>query len=362
MGPASVGIAAPPASTPCSSADWLGAAHPAARIIHETDASPLHAWFGHIAGLHALGFRPESNPFPRRRIPESARLGQPRTWWHWTGGNVSKEGITKDLEWMKRVGIGGMHLADVSSGSGQTVGTETRVWQPGMAGRRAPRGGGSGPAGAGDDDFQLGGLERNGRTVGQARGSDEKKWSGANWRSKGRQKFAGKLPAPPSNNGSFQNTGGGGADPTFYGDSAVVAFRTPSDEIDLAALKPLVTQSSGATNDVSYLYDGDFTTGGTIAVGARPASPRLMPSGSRAGAAAAAARQQPDAVARAGAAHAGAGRVARQARGAPAVRPRRLAQPGCNMNLPRPSRCARSPSAAAVGIPRGPRTWRATMA
>ena len=50
--------------------------------------------------------------------PDSAK---PRTWWHWTGGNITKDGITKDLEWMKRVGIGGMHLADVSSGSGQTV-------------------------------------------------------------------------------------------------------------------------------------------------------------------------------------------------------------------------------------------------
>ena len=42
--------------------------------------------------------------------PDSAR---PRVWWHWTGGNVTKEGITKDLEWMKRVGIGGAHMADI---------------------------------------------------------------------------------------------------------------------------------------------------------------------------------------------------------------------------------------------------------
>ena len=50
--------------------------------------------------------------------PESAK---PRTWWHWTNSNVTKEGITKDLEWMKRVGIGGMQLADVASGQGQVV-------------------------------------------------------------------------------------------------------------------------------------------------------------------------------------------------------------------------------------------------
>ena len=50
-----------------------------------------------------------------RHPPDSAR---PRTWWHWTASNVSKEGITKDLEWMKRVGIGGFQLADVNAGGG----------------------------------------------------------------------------------------------------------------------------------------------------------------------------------------------------------------------------------------------------
>jgi hypothetical protein len=41
--------------------------------------------------------------------PESAR---PYTWWHWLNGNVSKEGITKDLEAMKEVGIGGFQHFD----------------------------------------------------------------------------------------------------------------------------------------------------------------------------------------------------------------------------------------------------------
>ena len=48
-----------------------------------------------------------------QRPPDSAK---PRTWWHWTNGNVTEDGITKDLEWMKRVGIGGYQLADVSAG------------------------------------------------------------------------------------------------------------------------------------------------------------------------------------------------------------------------------------------------------
>ncbi|BDI34257.1 hypothetical protein CCAX7_63080 [Capsulimonas corticalis] len=36
--------------------------------------------------------------------PPSAR---PQVWWHWINGNISKAGITADLEAMKRVGIGG---------------------------------------------------------------------------------------------------------------------------------------------------------------------------------------------------------------------------------------------------------------
>lgn len=49
----------------------------------------------------------------------------PRTWWHWTNSNVTKDGITKDLEWMKRSGIAGFQLADVAYGGGQTVSKKT---------------------------------------------------------------------------------------------------------------------------------------------------------------------------------------------------------------------------------------------
>lgn len=39
-----------------------------------------------------------------RNPPDSAR---PHTWWHWMNGNVSREGITTDLEAMEEAGIGG---------------------------------------------------------------------------------------------------------------------------------------------------------------------------------------------------------------------------------------------------------------
>ena len=37
-----------------------------------------------------------------RDPPASPR---PRVWWHWMSGNISKDGIAKDLAWTKRVGI-----------------------------------------------------------------------------------------------------------------------------------------------------------------------------------------------------------------------------------------------------------------
>src|SRR5919202_5577439 len=46
---------------------------------------------------------------------------QPRVWWHWMNGNITKEGITKDLEWMKRVGIGGFQNFDASLFTPQVV-------------------------------------------------------------------------------------------------------------------------------------------------------------------------------------------------------------------------------------------------
>lgn len=47
------------------------------------------------------------------RPPDSAK---PHTWWHWCNDNISQEGITADLEAMKRVGIGGVQIFNVDVG------------------------------------------------------------------------------------------------------------------------------------------------------------------------------------------------------------------------------------------------------
>lgn len=53
-----------------------------------------------------------------RDPPNSAR---PRVWWHWMNGNITKDGLAKDLAWMAAVGIGGVHVFDVNLMTPQIV-------------------------------------------------------------------------------------------------------------------------------------------------------------------------------------------------------------------------------------------------
>jgi hypothetical protein len=46
--------------------------------------------------------------------PDSAR---PWVYWFWLNGNITKEGITADLEAMQRVGIGGVLIMEVDQGA-----------------------------------------------------------------------------------------------------------------------------------------------------------------------------------------------------------------------------------------------------
>ena len=45
--------------------------------------------------------------------PASAK---PQTWWHWMNGNITKTGITADLEAMKGIGLGGATIVNVDCG------------------------------------------------------------------------------------------------------------------------------------------------------------------------------------------------------------------------------------------------------
>jgi hypothetical protein len=187
--------------------------------------------------------------------PDAAK---PRTWWHWTSSNVTKAGITKDLEWMKRVGIAGFMLADVGSGGGQNVEPKTPFGTPEWydAVRHAA---------AEADRLGLemaifsspGWSETGGPWVKPEEAMKKFVWSETPV--EGGRKFSGKLNAPPNNIGQIRNTGAGyytsdSKEPPLYGDSAVVAYRTPEEGESIDA-KPIVTTSNGPVDGTPLLDD-----------------------------------------------------------------------------------------------------------
>src|SRR5262249_27735146 len=161
--------------------------------------------------------------------PDSAR---PRTWWHWTNGNITKEGITKDLEWMRRAGIAGFQLADVASGGGQDVANKINFGAPEWfdavrhAASEAKR------LGLEMTIFSSPGWsETGGPWITPEQGMQRLVWTET--LVQGGKNFTGKLQQPPANLG-------------FYREARVIAFRTAAGEQNAGALNPKVTSSGGA--------------------------------------------------------------------------------------------------------------------
>jgi hypothetical protein len=64
--------------------------------------------------LQAFTKRPVADIEADFMNPPTSAFAQ--TWWHWMNGNITKEGITLDLEAMKRVGLGGFQNFDAGTG------------------------------------------------------------------------------------------------------------------------------------------------------------------------------------------------------------------------------------------------------
>jgi len=69
------------------------------------------AWFSAVLTASAASTDPLETGF--LNPPDSAR---PQTWWHWMNGNLTKEGLTADLEAMKQIGLGGATIVNVDCG------------------------------------------------------------------------------------------------------------------------------------------------------------------------------------------------------------------------------------------------------
>ncbi|MCO5234738.1 MAG: discoidin domain-containing protein [Chitinophagaceae bacterium] len=196
--------------------------------------------------------------------PESAK---PRVWWHWMNGNITKDGIAKDLKWMKRSGIGGFQNFDAALMTPQIVERRLTYMTPewkdafGFTAKLA-------------DSLELemaiagspGWSESGGPWVKPRDGMKKLVWSET--RIKGGKSFSGQLIPPPTATGTFQNlpltaqiglSAPVAAPPEYYEDIAVIAYRLPDSDIPISILNPVVT-SSGGHFTVEQLTDGDLAT------------------------------------------------------------------------------------------------------
>ena len=203
--------------------------------------------------------------------PPSAR---PRVWWHWMNGNITKEGIRLDLEWMKRVGIGGLQNFDAALMTPKVVDKRLAYMTPEWkdAFRYA--------AGLADRlglemaiASSPGWSETGGPWVKPEQAMKKLVWS--ELRIPGGTKFAGALPKPPDTTGPFQAVpqqdemgalgGPGVAPPRYYADAAVVAYRMPSAATPDG--RPATVTSSAEGIDAALLNDGDLVKGVKIPIG-----------------------------------------------------------------------------------------------
>jgi hypothetical protein len=191
--------------------------------------------------------------------PQAAR---PRVWWHWIDGNITKEGIRKDLQWMQRMGIGGLQNFDGAFGLPQVVEKRliymTPEWQGAFryATELADHLGlelaiASSP----------GWSETGGPWVRSEDGMKKLVWSVTSL--SGARHFKRKLPQPPAVPGPFQEIPNTDAlslkeadGPHFYRDAAVIAYRTP--RASRQDPRPVKVSSSATSLDGTILFDGDI--------------------------------------------------------------------------------------------------------
>ena len=192
--------------------------------------------------------------------PASAR---PRVWWHWMNGNISKEGIKLDLDWMHRVGIAGFQNFDAALATPQVVNKRlaymTPEWKEAFkyATTLADQYGME-MAIAGSPGWS----ETGGPWVPPSHGMKKYVWSET--AVEGGKPFHGQLNHPPENTGAFQsapfharagNEQPATPPPQFYGEAAVVALRQPGTNAEVPQAK--ITSSGGAP-DFASLSDGDI--------------------------------------------------------------------------------------------------------
>jgi alpha-L-rhamnosidase len=193
--------------------------------------------------------------------PNSAK---PRVWWHWMNGNITKDGIQKDLDWMQRIGIGGFQNFDANLFTPVVVPKKlvfmTPEWKDAfkftteLADKK-----GLEMAIAGSPGWSVTG----GLWVEPKDGMKKYVWTET--RIEGGKAFSGKLPQPSETAGAFQNVGIGeglmsgfiGVKPKFYQDALVIAYKLPKSDKVFTEMNPKIS-SSGGSFTIKDLTDNDL--------------------------------------------------------------------------------------------------------
>lgn len=180
-------------------------------------------------------------------------------------GNITKEGIKLDLEWMHRIGIAGFQNFDAALATPQVVEKRlaymTPEWKDAFkyATTLADRLGMEEAIAA-----SPGWSETGGPWVPPSQGMKKYVWSETFV--DGGKPFTGVINKPPSNTGPFQNLGSPEGPftraavkpaPQFYEDAAIIAYRRAASDVPIESLHPKMTSSGGAP-DAGLLNDGDL--------------------------------------------------------------------------------------------------------
>ncbi len=195
--------------------------------------------------------------------PSSAR---PRVWWHWMNGNVTKDGIKKDLEWLHRIGIGGVQNFDASLQTPQIVDERlvymTDPWKDAF--RFAVN-----TADSLGMEFAIasspGWSVTGGPWVKPEDGMKKLVWSETEV--VGGKKLTAPLPAAPTTTGPYQQTGvldyqsqladANSAVPRAHG-KPIMTLAVPV--ISSAFATPVITDSDGTKLDATAITDNDLST------------------------------------------------------------------------------------------------------
>ncbi|MDX8339405.1 glycosyl hydrolase [Draconibacterium sp. IB214405] len=194
-------------------------------------------------------------------VPDAAK---PRVWWHWMGGNVAWEGAKADMDWMTRVGIGGLQCFHAGMGQGPENSVVENYYPYMSDGWKSAFAKSAAYADQLGLEFATaaspGWSETGGPWVEPEDGM--KKMVYAVTKVEGGKPYTGILNHPPVVTGVYQTSTGGsghqgnmGAEkPQLYKDQKVLAFQVADGEI---LPTPKIIASGGMVNAVA-LSDGFY--------------------------------------------------------------------------------------------------------